>query len=195
MDDYSMIPQSENYEISPFSLMVGTNSQRVAKHKVWLQNIRHETPNPNTKYRIGVYIRYFNQTRYDNYLDFHKKQFTDSIGLCPNWTLVDFYIDEGSIAPYMESSPELSRLLEDCMNGKVDLIVTQKVSNFSRDPIEINICASMLASQKHPIGIYFISEDIFTLATYYQDDIRDTHFLPEGYTPLIEDEIGEDDDK
>lgn len=66
-------------------------AKQIAAHKIWLQNIRHERPSTAHPYRIGVYIRYFNQTKYDNYLAYHKKQFSDSIALCPNWTLVDFY--------------------------------------------------------------------------------------------------------
>lgn len=153
-------------------------AKQIAAHKIWLQNIRHERPSTAHPYRIGVYIRYFNQTKYDNYLAYHKKQFSDSIALCPKWTLVDFYIDNGASTPYMESAPEWSRLLDDCMARKVDLIITQKVSNVSRNPVELSFCARMLAGQKHPIGIYFISEDIFTLASYYLEDLRDTEFSP-----------------
>ena len=118
-----------------FSLLFEDESeqaQKIARHKAWLQSIRHERPNPNRAFRVGVYIRYFNQTKYKNYLSYHKKQFADSISLCPKWTLVDFYIDEGSSTPNMESAPQWSRLLRDCYDGKVDLIITQKVSNVSR---------------------------------------------------------------
>ena len=38
------------------------------------------------------------------------------------------------------------------------------------------------------IGIYFISEDIFTLASYYQHDLHEVDFLPEGWTLLPDDE-------
>ena len=113
------------------------HSQKVADHKNWLHSIRHEFPNPATSFKVGVYIRYFNQTRYEDYLAYHKKQFQDTINLCPNWTLVDFYIDEGATAPNMESAPEWSRLLNEAME-----------------------------------------EDIFTLASYYQNDLKDTFFLP-----------------
>ena len=78
----------------------------------------------------------------------------------------------------MESSPEWTRLLNDCFDGKVDLIITQKVSNVSKRIYEITLCARLLAAQNHPIGIYFISEDVFTLASYYREDLRDTYFLP-----------------
>ena len=135
-------------------------AKQIAAHKAWLQSIRHERPSTSHPFKIGVYIRYFNQTKYDNYLAYHKKQFSDSIGLCPKWELIDFYIDNGASTPYMESAPEWSRLLQDCMDSKVDLIITQKVSNVSKSPVEISFCARMLATQSHPIGIYFISEDI-----------------------------------
>ena len=115
----------------------------------------------------------------------------DDIALCPQWTLVDFYVDKGMTAPHMEYSKEWCRLLEDCFTGKVDLIVTQKVSNVSSDWKEMSFMARMLAAQKHPVGIYFISEDIFTLASYYQPDLRDMGLLPEGWQTLPADELDE----
>lgn len=96
--------------------------------------------------------------------------------LCPNWEFVDFYIDEGSSPPNMESAPEWCRLLNDCMDGKIDLIITQKVSNVSKKAHEVALCARLLAQQTPPIGIYFISEDMFTLASYYMEDMRDLFF-------------------
>ena len=118
--------------------------------------------------------------------EFHDR---DAVALCPNWELVDFYIDEGASAPNMESASEWSRLIQDCFDKKVDLIITQKVSNVSRKMHEITLLARLLAAQKHPIGIYFISEDIFTLASYYQDDLRDTFFLPGPEVEMLPDEI------
>ena len=41
------------------------------------------------------------------------------------------------------------------------------------------------------MGIYFTSEDIFTLASYYQTDLRDTGLLPEGWQTLPADELDE----
>ena len=165
--------------------------EKLNRHKQWLATIRHEHPSPQRTFKVGVYIRYFNQTKYEDYLKYHIKQFEDTIALCPKWTLVDFYIDEGSVAPRMESAKEWCRLLEDCFNGKVDLIITQKVSNVSRSPEEIAFVSRILAAQEHPVGIYFISEDLFTLASYYQDDLRDTEFLPTEERLALSDESEE----
>ena len=166
-------------------------AKQIAAHKAWLQIIRRERPSPGFPYKVGVYIRYYNQTKYDNYLFYHKKLFTDSVALCPKWTLVDIYVDNGPTAPHMENAEEWSRLLEDCMEGKVDLIITQKISNVSSDPMEIAFCARLLAAQEHPVGIYFISEEVFTLSSYYLEDLLDTEFFPPDWE-AIEDrkEIG-----
>lgn len=163
----------------------------LARHRLWLDSIPHEYPMPYTPYKIGVYIRYYNQTRYENYLEKHLQQYMDDIALCPQWTLVDFYVDEGQTAPHMEYSKEWCRLLEDCFTGRVDLIVTQKISNVSSDWHEMAFVARMLAAQEHPIGIYFISEDIFTLASYYQSDLRDEGLFPAGWQMLPPDELDE----
>ena len=172
---------SEISETPKFSVIFGEDTEqarKVAVHKEWLSTIRHERPQTDYPFRVAVYIRFFNQTRYENYLEYHKKRFADTIALCPQWTLVDFYIDEGSTAPNMETAPAWSRLLDDCYEGKIDLIITQKISNVARRLYEVTLCARLLAAHEPPIGIYFISEDVYTLASYYLQDLRDPYFLP-----------------
>ena len=171
---------------NPFALSPEEEKRRrrIAQHKAWLTSFPHECPSPFRHYRIGVYIRYFNQTKYSNYLDYHRQQFIDTIGLCPNWSLVDFYVDEGQTAPNMESAKEWCRLLDDCFSGRIDLIITQKVSNVTRKAEDIAFVSRLLAAMPRPVGIYFISEDIFTLAPYYQEDLRDHGFIPRGWCAL-----------
>lgn len=150
----------------------------LAEHRAWLKEIKRERPLPKTHHRVAVYIRYFNQTRYEDYLSAHKKQFLDTLALCPNWEFVGFYVDEGSTAPNMESAPEWSRLLQDCYEEKVDLVITQKASNISKKLSELTFCTRLLASLPKPVGVYFVSEDIYTLASYYCEDLHDPIFLP-----------------
>ena len=194
--DLSRYETSSTEETLPdFSLPFTGNQeldQRIIRHRVWLAAIRHEQPSPKRHYNVGIYIRYFNQTKHDNYLDLHVRQYTDTMNLLPNWKLVDFYIDEGAVAPNMESAKEWSRLLNDCFSGKVDLIITQKVSNVSKKHYEITLLARILASLEKPVGIYFVSENIFTLASYYQHDLHDTSFFPsENWEVLPADEAEE----
>lgn len=165
-------------------------AERIAEHRLQLASIRRQYPHPAHPYKIGVYIRYFNQTRHENYLEKHIAHFKEAIALCPKWTLVDFYIDEGQTAPSMANAPEWCRLIDDCFSGKVDLIITQKVSNVARkdNPQEITFLSSILASQEHPVGIYFVSENIFTLATYYMEDMHALEFFPDDHKHLCDGE-------
>lgn len=179
MDVFHGLVSAEN--TPPFGSLSEAKTEqekRLAAHRVWLRSIPHEIPNPERSYRVGIYIRYFNQTKHDNYLDYHIQQYKDTMKMCPDWTLVDFYIDEGATAPNMENAAEWSRLLQDAFDGKVDLIITQKVSNVSKKDYEIAFVARTLAALKNPVGIYFVSEDIFTLASYYRTNLRDQGFFP-----------------
>ena len=136
MSDLTIQNRESEQEVMPsFDFLLERETERntlLAEHRAWLKEIKRERPLPKTHYRVAVYIRYFNQTRYEDYLSAHKKQFLDTLALCPNWMFVGFYVDEGSTAPNMESAPEWSRLLQDCYEEKVDLIITQKASNISK---------------------------------------------------------------
>lgn len=161
---------------------------QLTAHKAWLSSIKKEQPLPKHSFKVAVYIRYFNQTKHKDYLSYHKKQYLETIALCPNWEFIDFYIDEGQTAPNMESTTGWASLLTDCVAGKVDLIITQKTSNISKKQSELTFCSRLLASLDKPVGIYFISEDIFTLASYYQEDLHDPFFLPSADWNLLPDE-------
>lgn len=190
--DESSATEEVKYEnVFRRGIMENPKEKLLAQHRLWLATIQHEYPMPYIPYKIGVYIRFFNQTQYSDevYLSKHKQWFLDDIALCPRWSLVDFYIDYGSRAPHMESSKEWCRLLEDCLSGRVNLIVTQKAGNISDDPQELTFICRLLATQNPPVAVYMISEDVFTLASYYREDMTDRDILPEGWQVLPEDEL------
>ena len=147
MSDLTIQNRESEQEVMPsFDFLLERETERntlLAEHRAWLKEIKRERPLPKTHYRVAVYIRYFNQTRYEDYLSAHKKQFLDTLALCPNWKFVGFYVDEGSTAPNMENAPEWSRLLQDCYEEKVNLIITQKASNISKKLSELSFCTRM----------------------------------------------------
>ena len=187
MDNTELLPlgtvrefEETEYPSFDFCLSENWDSPQVARPKELLKISPHETPNPKIPFKVAVYIRYFNQTKYDDedYLERNKEVFRATLAQYPLWEFVGFYIDSGSTAPNMESSVAWSELLSDCDAGKVNLIITQKVSNISKKVHEVTICARMLAARKPPVGIYFVSEDIYTLASYYREDLREPFFFP-----------------
>ena len=199
MIDHELVTQTSEPEVQEAKyenvfrrgIIESPKEKLLARHRLWLATIQHEYPMPYIPYKIGVYIRFFNQTQYSDevYIGKHKQWFMDDIALCPRWTLVDFYVDYGSKAPHMESSKEWCRLLEDCFSGKVNLIVTQKAGNISDDPAELTLISRILATQTPPVGIYIISEDIFTIASYFRETLTDRNMLPGEWEVLPEDDL------
>ena len=57
---------------APITWLLGGDDEkmeRIAEHRLQMQSIRKQYPHPSRPYKIGVYIRYFNQTKYENYLE------------------------------------------------------------------------------------------------------------------------------
>ena len=90
----------EETEYPSFDLCLGENmvSPLVAQHRQWLKTIRHEVPNPKIPFKVAVYIRFFNQTKYrdEEYLERNKEVFRATLAQYPMWEFVGFYIDNGS---------------------------------------------------------------------------------------------------
>jgi len=80
-----------------------------------------------------------------------------------NWELVDIYADEGLSATSYAKRDDFKRMLKDCDDGKIDLIVTKNVSRFSRNVVDCLGIARNLIAAKHPVGIYFQENNINTL--------------------------------
>ena len=68
-------------------------SRAIAEHKAWLQSIRHERPNTEANYKIGIYIRYFNQTKYEDYLSYAFFIETYTGGAHPTHDILTFVFD------------------------------------------------------------------------------------------------------
>lgn len=87
----------EETEYPSFDLCLGENmvSPLVAQHRQWLKTIRHEVPNPKIPFKVAVYIRFFNQTKYrdEEYLERNKEVFRATLAQYPMWEFVGFYID------------------------------------------------------------------------------------------------------
>ena len=77
MSDLAVQNRESEQEVMPSFdfLLEGRRNETpfLAEHRAWLKEIKRERPLPKTHYRVAVYIRYFNQTRYEDYLSAHKK--------------------------------------------------------------------------------------------------------------------------
>ena len=54
-------------------------------------------------------------------------------------------------------------MIEDCQAGKIDLIITKSVSRFARNILDCIGHVRELAKLKPPIGVFFETENLYTL--------------------------------
>ena len=79
----------------------------------------------------------------------------------PGWVLVDVYADEGISGTSLNHRAAFARMIDNAMNGKIDLIVTKSLSRFARNTVDaLNIIRKLKLKD---VGVYFEKEDISTL--------------------------------
>lgn len=79
----------------------------------------------------------------------------------PEYEFVEVYADQG-ISGTSEKRPEFQRMMEDCRNGKIDLIITKSISRFARNTtIVLNYTREL---KQLGIGVYFEENNINTLS-------------------------------
>lgn len=87
--------------------------------------------------------------------------YTDKILQTPNWRFVDIYADDGISATDAKHRTEFNRMIEDCMAGKIDMILTKSISRFARNTVD---CIKYIRQLKGKnIAVFFEKENINTL--------------------------------
>ena len=56
------------------------------------------------------------------------EHYTEYITKNPEWELVDIYADDGISGTNTKKREEFNRMIEDCMAGKIDMIITKSIS-------------------------------------------------------------------
>ena len=92
-----------------------------------------------------------------------QQQCEEYVSQHPSWVLVDIYADEGISGTSMKRRTEFLRMLKDCESGKIDIIIVKSVSRFARCTEDFIACLRNLANHKPPIGVFFQTEQIYTL--------------------------------
>ena len=113
---------------------------------------------------VGIYARVstddVNQT---SSYELQKNHFTDLVNRNPNWKLVDIYADEGISGTSLQHRDSFLRMIKDCEDGKIDLIITKSVSRFARNLLDCVGQIRKLAAMTPPVGVFFETENINTL--------------------------------
>ena len=111
--------------------------------------------------RVGAYIRVSSDsedqensfiTQYDHYMNLISEN--------PDWSLTDIYKDNGITGTEMECRDDFNRMYQDCVDGKIDLILTKSISRFARNTYD---CIDMTRKLKVlGVDVIFEKENINT---------------------------------
>lgn len=96
-------------------------------------------------------------TSYEAQVDYY----TRYIQAKPDWEFVGVYTDEGISAVNTKKRDGFNRMVQDALNGKIDLIVTKSVSRFARNTVDSLVTVRKL--KEKGIEVYFEKENIYTL--------------------------------
>ena len=112
--------------------------------------------------RVAAYCRVSTDseeqlTSYTN----QKKVYTEMIAAKPEWEFAGLYADEGISGTRADKRPQFQKMINDCLSGKIDYIITKSVSRFARNTVDCLDHVRMLRARG--IGIYFEEQNIDTL--------------------------------
>lgn len=117
-----------------------------------------------TKKRVAVYARVSTgDPRQTTSFELQKNYYTETIDRHSGWNLVEIYADEGISGTSLRHRDAFIRMIQDCKDGKIDLIVTKSVSRFSRNVLDCIGYVRELKALRPPIGVFFETENIYTL--------------------------------
>ena len=72
------------------------------------------------------------QTSYEAQVDYY----TQYIKSKPEWQFVEVYTDEGISATNTKKRDGFNRMIQDALDGRIDLILTKSVSRFARNTVD-----------------------------------------------------------
>lgn len=114
--------------------------------------------------RVAVYARVStDDPRQTSSYELQKNHYLDVVSRHEGWKLVDIYADEWISGTSLQHRDSFIRMIRDCNDGKIDLIVTKSVSRFARNVLDCIGYVRKLAAMNPPIGVFFETENIFTL--------------------------------
>lgn len=117
---------------------------------------------PTAKTRVCAYCR-VSTDNYDQLSSFEAQisYYTNLISNNANWDFVGIYADEGISGTNTKNRLEFNKMIEDCMAGKIDMIITKSISRFARNTVD---CLKYVRQLKEKnIAIFFEKENINTL--------------------------------
>ena len=119
-------------------------------------------PKEQKRIRVAAYARVSS----DKDAAFHSLEaqvgyYRDYVAVHPDWDLISIYSDNG-ISGTTDNRPEFQRMLRDCRDGKIDLVVTKSITRFARNIVVL--LQTIRELKLLGIDCYFEKEDMHSIS-------------------------------
>lgn len=115
-----------------------------------------------SKIKVAAYCRVSTDsdeqaTSYDAQVE----HYTSYIKKNPEWEFAGIYADDGITGTNTKKRDDFNRMIDDCMAGKIDMVVTKSISRFARNTLD---CLKYIRQLKDKgVPVYFEKESINTM--------------------------------
>lgn len=117
---------------------------------------------PITRRRVAAYARVSTdleeqETSYDAQVSYYTNLIKNHTG----WEFAGIYSDEGITGTSVRKRPGFSRMIEEGLAGKFDLLVTKSISRFARNTVDS--LTTIRTLKDSGVEVYFEKENIWTM--------------------------------
>lgn len=88
--------------------------------------------------------------------EYYEKKISEHLG----WQFVRVYVDDGISGLSTSRREGFNHMMEDCLAGRIDLVLTKSISRFARNTVDT--VATIRKLKEKGVGVYFEKENIFT---------------------------------
>lgn len=113
--------------------------------------------------RVAAYCRVSTTDDEEQLTSYEAQQnyYTDKIMTNPQWTMAGVFADEGISGTSASKRPAFLRMIRQCRQGKIDLVLVKSISRFARNTVD---CLNYIrALRTMGIAVIFEKENINTL--------------------------------
>lgn len=100
-------------------------------------NIQDKIKSAYRQIRVAAYCRVSTKEEEQlNSYDVQTKYYTEKINSEPKWTLAGIFADKGISGTSLKKRDEFKRMIKQCKQGKIDMIITKSISRFARNTVD-----------------------------------------------------------
>ncbi len=114
------------------------------------------------KLRVAAYCRVSTETEEQNSsYEVQVAHYTDFIKKNNEWEFAGIFADDGISGTNTKKREEFNRMIDECMEGTIDLVITKSISRFARNTLD---CLKYIRQLKEKnIAVFFEKENINTM--------------------------------